>query len=145
MGTEESSFIFSTESLYNCLTHGGVKDKPNDFLWKSKIPFKVKVFLCQAFHNKLSFNKKGVGMVIIFVVSALKSKPLTTFCLSVFLPSMYGVASERLLVYKVFRYLSKMYSISGRQGDWFYLKNYVFCFLFAGLAWAIWKNRNKIR
>jgi hypothetical protein len=39
----EKSRAFSTESLYNCLTHGGVKDKLNELLWKCKIPLKVKV------------------------------------------------------------------------------------------------------
>jgi hypothetical protein len=49
----EKSSEFSTKSLYNCLTHGGVKDKLNDILWKCKVPLKVKVFLWQAWHNKL--------------------------------------------------------------------------------------------
>lgn len=49
----EKSRVYSTKSLYNCLTHGGVNDKINDLIWKSKIPLKVKVFLWQVFHKKL--------------------------------------------------------------------------------------------
>lgn len=59
----EKSKTFTTRSLYNCLTHGGVKDKLNAILWKCKIPLKVKVFLWQVFHNKLqtalSLTKRG--------------------------------------------------------------------------------------
>ena len=49
----EKSTGYTTKSLYNCLTHGGVRDKVHDILWKCKIPIKVKVFLWQAIHNKL--------------------------------------------------------------------------------------------
>jgi len=49
----EKSTGYITKSLYNCLTHGGVRDKVHDILWKCKIPIKVKVFLWQAIHNKL--------------------------------------------------------------------------------------------
>lgn len=44
---------FTTKSLYMCLTHGGVKDKLNDLIWNSKMPLKVKIFMCQVFHKKL--------------------------------------------------------------------------------------------
>jgi hypothetical protein len=36
----EKSRVYSTKSLYNCLTHGEVNDKLNDLIRKSKIPLK---------------------------------------------------------------------------------------------------------
>jgi hypothetical protein len=44
----DKSMIFSTKSLYDCLTPGGgggIRDKLHDILWKCKIPLKIKVFL----------------------------------------------------------------------------------------------------
>jgi len=36
-----SNGVFTTKSLYNAMTYGGVRDKLCTLIWKSKIPLKV--------------------------------------------------------------------------------------------------------
>jgi S-adenosylmethionine:diacylglycerol 3-amino-3-carboxypropyl transferase len=44
---------FTTKSLYKLLTDGGVSSRLARKLWKCNIPLKIKVFLWQAFQNRL--------------------------------------------------------------------------------------------
>lgn len=44
---------FSTKSLYRFCTDRGVHSKVAGHLWKSKVPLKIKFFLCQVLNNKL--------------------------------------------------------------------------------------------
>jgi hypothetical protein len=49
----ESNKRFSTKSLYRFLTDCGVASKMAVYIWKAKLPLKIKVFLWQIFNNKL--------------------------------------------------------------------------------------------
>lgn len=54
---------FTTKSLYRFLTDRGVPSKATRYIWKSKVPLKIKFFLWHVFNNKLqvaqNFIKKG--------------------------------------------------------------------------------------
>jgi hypothetical protein len=60
----ESNKIFSTKSLYRFLIDSGVASKMAGYIWKAKLPMKIKIFLWQIFNNKLqvarSLIKKGL-------------------------------------------------------------------------------------
>jgi hypothetical protein len=51
--TLDKTQTFTTKSLYQLLTHGGVRDRLCTLVWKCKVPLQVKVFLWQMIHNKL--------------------------------------------------------------------------------------------
>jgi hypothetical protein len=51
--TLDKTQTFTTKSLYQLLTHGGVRDLLCTLVWKWKVPLKVKVFLWQMIHDKL--------------------------------------------------------------------------------------------
>jgi len=59
----ESNKKFSTKSLYQFLIDCGVASKMAGYIWKAKLPLKIKVFLWQIFNNKLlvaqSLIKRG--------------------------------------------------------------------------------------
>ena len=142
----EKSGKFTTRSLYTCLTHGGVRDKVNELIWGCRMPLKVKVFLWQVFHRKLqtasSLTKRGwqgsplccicpvsetvnhllFGCVFAqYVWSCIRD----AFNLHTFLTSIHDVTSQ---------WVPRRLGISKKL-----------CFtLFAGVTWAIWKNRNKM-
>jgi hypothetical protein len=47
----DKSKSFSTKSLYNFISHRGVTLANAKNIWKTKLPFKIKVFLWQLSHN----------------------------------------------------------------------------------------------
>jgi hypothetical protein len=49
----ENKGIFTTKSLYRFLTDGGVPGRVAGYIWKCRIPLKIKFFLWQIFNNKL--------------------------------------------------------------------------------------------
>jgi hypothetical protein len=49
----EKNGLFSTKSLYRFITDGGAASRLAGYLWKCKIPLKIKFFLWQIFNNKL--------------------------------------------------------------------------------------------
>jgi hypothetical protein len=59
----EKKGYFSTRSLYRFLTDRGVTSKVAGYIWRCKIPQKIKFFLWQVFNNKLqvasSLAKRG--------------------------------------------------------------------------------------
>lgn len=142
----ERSAKFSTKSLYNCLTHGEVNDKINDLLWKCKIPLKVKIFLWQAIHNKLqtavSLSKKG-----------WHGSPLCCVCLKP--ETVNHLLSECVFTQYIWCCIRDAFCLQGFPlsiqeliSQWLprrlgVPKRLVLGF-FAGVAWAVWKNRNKM-
>jgi len=142
----EKSTGYTTKSLYNCLTHGGVRDKVHDILWKCKIPIKVKVFLWQAIHNKLQ-------TVVALVRRKWRGSPLC--CVYNKLETVNHILFECVFaqfiwccVRDVFNLQGFPLSIQDLISQWMprrlgVTKKLCFAF-FAGLAWAIWKNRNKM-
>lgn len=61
----DKSGHFTTKSLYRFLTDRGITSKVAGYIWKCKVPLKVKFFLWQVFNNKLqvgqSLIKRGWG------------------------------------------------------------------------------------
>jgi hypothetical protein len=62
----EKSGCFSTSSLYRFLSSGGVRIKRMEEIWGTKLPFKIRIFLWQAVHDKLQSveqlkNRSGRG------------------------------------------------------------------------------------
>jgi hypothetical protein len=55
--------LFNTKSLYRFLSNGGFPNRMAGYIWKCKIPLKIKFFLWQMFSNKLpvggSLIKRG--------------------------------------------------------------------------------------
>jgi hypothetical protein len=48
-----ASKVFTTGSLYRFMTTGGMDSKMTSRIWKCKIPLKIRVFLWQAFQNRV--------------------------------------------------------------------------------------------
>jgi len=142
----EKSRNFSTKSLYTCLTHGGVKDKLTDMIWKCRIPLKVKVFLWQVFHRKLqtalSLTKRG-----------WQGSPLCCICPDIETVNhlFFGCAFAQYIwscIRDAFNLQDFPTSIQDVISQWMPRRFGIpkkLCFtFFAGVAWAIWKNRNKM-
>jgi hypothetical protein len=45
--------VFTTNSLYKFLTTGGIRSSLACKIWKCKVPLKIKVFLWQAFQDRV--------------------------------------------------------------------------------------------
>jgi hypothetical protein len=45
--------IFSTRSLYRFVTSGGLPNKLARKIWKCKVPLKIRIFLWQAFQDRI--------------------------------------------------------------------------------------------
>ena len=90
----ESNKRFSTKSLYRFLTDCGVASKMASYIWKAKLPVKIKVFLWQIFNNKLqvaqSLIKRG-GKAAGAAVCVGTLKWWITFSLNITLLSLFGV------------------------------------------------------
>lgn len=50
----ENSGSFTTKSLYRFITYGGLTSTVDQRIWKCTIPTKIKVFMWQLHHGKLS-------------------------------------------------------------------------------------------
>lgn len=53
----DKSKSFTSKSLYRFLFGSGVSSRVAGFVWKSKLPLKIKFFLWQIFNNKLPVTK----------------------------------------------------------------------------------------
>ena len=56
----ERSHKYSTKSLYNAMTMGGVIDTRMMVVWKCPIPLKVKIFVWMVAHDRISVKEKEV-------------------------------------------------------------------------------------
>lgn len=142
----DKSQNFTTKSLFYCLTNGGVKDNINNLIWKCKIPLKVKVFLWQVVHKKLqtamAFKKRG-----------WQGSPLCCICLKP--ESVNHILYECVFAQFVWCCIRDG---SGLQGFPTSVQEVILFWLprrlgvpkrlcltfFAGLAWMLWKNRNRM-
>lgn len=73
----ENSGIFSVKSLYKHLTFRGVISRKFQKMWKSKLPLKVKNFLCLCFYDRVQTldqltKRGGRGIMFVFFVHLLK-------------------------------------------------------------------------
>lgn len=143
----EKKGFFSTKSLYKFLAYGGFPNRIAGHLWKCRIPLKIKFFLCQIFNNKLqcghSLKKRGwkgeenccLGDSRIETVNHI-------FFECVIAKLIWSLLKD------VFHWPEVPYSIKSLSETWLMgkgplpIKLLLFCF--AGFAWAIWTNRNKM-
>lgn len=142
----DKSQTYSTKSLYYCLTHGGVQDSLNDLLWKSKMPLKVKIFLWQVFHNKLQ-------TALNLCKREWHGSPLCCVCHKP--ETVNHILFECLFAQYIWCCVRDAFSLGGFPvsvqdliSEWMPGRLKIpkrLCFIFfAGLAWSLWKNRNKM-
>jgi hypothetical protein len=67
---------FTTSSLYNELTFTGFSDRWMQCLWKTKVPFKIKIFLWQVIHDKIQSaeqlkKESGLGLLNVNCVGGM--------------------------------------------------------------------------
>jgi hypothetical protein len=142
----DKSKNFTTKSLYRFITYRGVGVANAKNIWKTKLPLKIKVFLWQISNNKLQ------------TATELKKrawKGNTQCCLC-------GKEEDTDHIYfrcslaqfawccirDIFGWDSFPTSWEDLQGGWLSQKLKVpykiGLFVFVGLAWALWKTRNKM-
>jgi hypothetical protein len=140
----ESNKNFSTKSLYRFLTDRGIASKMAGFIWKAKLPLKIRVFLWQNFNNKLqvaqSLIKRGW-------------KGSKDCCLCGKTESVEHIFFKCHIAKFVWSIIGEVFRISvPRSLDdlslWIQGKgpfpSRMIMFMFAGFAWAIWTTRNKM-
>jgi hypothetical protein len=54
----EKSGCFSTSSLYRFLSSGGVRSRRMEEIWGTKLPLKIRNFLCLVVHDKLQLAEQ---------------------------------------------------------------------------------------
>jgi hypothetical protein len=84
--TLENKKLFTTKSLYYFLTDRGVKSRVAGFIWKSKVPLKIKFFLWQLLNDKLQVAvnlAKKDGRAVLYAAFVIALKLLITSSLSV--------------------------------------------------------------
>jgi len=141
----DTSKSFTTKSLYRFLTHRGVQVKEADNIWKTSLPMKIKVFLWQLSHNKLQS------------VVALKRrgwKGSTRYALCGRHESVSHIFFTCSSAHFVWACLSEVFGGTipcswdelhgGKLTSMFKTNMRLSLFLFAGIAWSIWRTRNKM-
>lgn len=140
----QKSRKFTTKSLYRFITDRGVYSRMASFIWKSRVPLKIKFFLWQMYNDKLQVttnlvkkNWKGKKKCCICMHNETSDHVFFRCYLARF---VWGVIKEvfhlkhtpRSLEKFIFTWLSGKGPVSGRLA----------IFFFSGLAWALWVNRN---
>jgi hypothetical protein len=142
----ENKGIFTTKSLYSFLTDGGMPGRVAGYIWKCRIPLKIKFFLWQIFNNKLqcatSLVRRGW-------------RGSETCCLGDGCESVnhifFGCYIARMIwgfLRDIFKWDNFPPSLKEFSESWLLGKGpmhtRLILFIFAGFAWAIWTNRNKM-
>jgi len=141
----DKSKTFTTKSLYS-LTHRGVCVREADNIWRAKVPLKIKIFLWQIDNNRLqtaqSLKQKG-----------WQGSPLCALCgKTETVDHIFFHCSIARLIWCGIRdclgWAECPVSWATWKNKWAKggLKNpkRFTIFLFAGIAWALWVNRNKM-
>jgi hypothetical protein len=137
---------FSTKSLYSFLTHRGMSAKAADNLWCARIPLKIKIFLWQLGNNRLqtamAFRQRGwKGSCRCALCGQGEDVNHIFFRCSIARLTWCGVRdslgwAECPTSWELWRdkWGKGALGIPKRLG----------IVLFAGVAWALWINRNKM-
>lgn len=136
---------FSTKSLYRFLSNGGVSSRIAGFIWKSKLPLKIKLFLWQVFNNKLqvasSLAKRGWhGNCKCCLCDC--QEDVNHVLLKCHLARMvWGTLQNVLNLQRCPQSLSQLSSrwLMGK-GPW---PKRLIVFVFGGFVWALWNCMNK--
>lgn len=80
----ERSHKYSTKSLYNAMTTGGVIDARMMMVWKCPIPLKVKIFVWMAVHDRIQCGvqlkkKRWTGLRNVWFVTFMKQPTIYFF------------------------------------------------------------------
>jgi hypothetical protein len=93
------SKVFETSSLYRFMTDGGMDSRLAVRIWKCKIPLKIRIFLWQAFQNRIqtaqqlkSMNWRGGVRDVCCVAN---QRMLTTCYLNVHWKNLCGLSWVR--------------------------------------------------
>jgi hypothetical protein len=140
------SKTFTTSSLYKLLQSGGVELRLTKKIWQCKIPLKNKIFLWQAFQNRIQTiqqlkSKRWKGSELCYLCDRLEdiNHLLFNFSLAEFVWAIFSEAlgwrgQPRNLTDLLNNWLTGKFGVNYRTGLSY----------FAGLAWALWMTRNKI-
>jgi len=143
----EKNKVYSTKSLYRFLSGSGVTSRVIGFIWKSRLPLKIKFFLWQIFNNKLQVAKSLVKR---------GWHGSSRCCLCTCLEDIHHIMFTCHLARLVWGMLQDIYclqNIPKSLGDfsslWLLGKGpwpkRLIVFVFASFAWALWTCRNKMR
>jgi hypothetical protein len=140
------SKVFETSSLYRFMTDGGMDSRLAVRIWKCKIPLKIRIFLWQAFQNRIqtaqqlkSMNWRGSERCVLCGQSEDANHLLFECSLEKFVWSFMGETLRwsgfpRSMEDLVLNWLPGGFKVSYQTA--------LTCF--AGVAWAIWLTRNKM-
>jgi len=137
---------FTTKSLYRLLTDRGVSSRVAGYIWRSKVPLKIKFFLWQILNNKLQ--------VAVSLVKRGWKGPSSSYlcgCLEDLDHIFFKCHLSKLVwavIVEIFDLQSYPTSWDDFCGSWLRGKGPIpirlIIFIFAGFAWALWTTRNKI-
>jgi hypothetical protein len=142
----DKSKQFSTKSLYRFLSHRGVSMPISRDTWKTKLPLKIKVFLWQLSNDKLpttcNLKKKAWKGDIRCCLCGKAENTNHIFFRCSMAQFIWSCLRE------MFGWNDSPTSWDDMQGGWMSGKLdtsfKLSIFVFAGVAWAIWKTRNKM-
>jgi hypothetical protein len=140
------SKMFTTGSLYNFLTNGGMESKMAKMIWKCKIPLKIRIFLWQVFQDRLQTGQqlkmmKWGGSEHCYLCGKMENANHLLFdCpMAVFVWSFLGEAMG---------WQGFPSSLNDLTNNWlkggFGVGHQLGLACFAGFAWAMWTTRNKM-
>jgi hypothetical protein len=143
----DKSKNFTTKSLYRFLNHRGVIIANSKNMWKTKLPLKVKIFVWQLSNNKLqeavSLKKRGWKGDIhcCLCEGGVENVDLIFFGCSIAQFVWCCICTS-------LGWSKSPTSWSDLQGGWSSSGQNFPCrlqmFMFAGLAWGMWRSRNKM-
>jgi len=137
---------FSTKSLYRFISDRGVASRVAGYVWKGKIPLKIKFFLWQIFNNKLqvaqSLIKRGSKETANCCLYGLAESVDHIFFQCHIAKFIWSVIAEVFKLQNVPRSL-KEFSCTWLQGKG-PLPIRLLMFAFAGFVWAMWTIRDKM-
>lgn len=133
-----SNKSYLTRSLYRFLTDRGVASRIAGYIWKAKIPLKIKIFLWQVFNNKLQVAQSLIRR---------GWKGNLKCCLCVFPETVNHIFSCHLakfvwsIIREIFNIGHKPNSLEEFCSDWMQGKGPVSKSLLTvlfGFAWTLW-------
>ena len=140
------SKLFTTKSLYSFLIHRGVCVKEAENLWRVKAPMKIKVFLWQLDNDRLqtavSLKHRGwKGSHLCVLCGRAEDVNHIFFRCSV--ARMVWCGARDSLGWEACPVSWEDWKVKWVNGHLKTPKR-IALFLFAGLAWGLWTNRNRM-